>query len=163
MCSRLPLIITKKCDRIDTNWQLANGDSLNAAHIQEVNQIIIMGLEALADDIKRRLNCRFLKIKLMRCRPTNRVCLAETDKATFAWKSANYYWRRKRVPSGKKLAVQQEELSLWKRRCATPPELQAILSHLETCRHSRRLLIAGGYLDNLVRTSVYGYSRNKPI
>ena len=117
--------------------QLANGDSLNAAHIQEVNQII-MGLEAfLADDTKRRLELQVLDDQISALQANKSGLFGRNDKATrenLEKKRELLLATQKRVPEvEKKLAAQQEELlTLEKEDALRQLELQAILSQFET-------------------------------
>ncbi|MEN2369147.1 hydrolase [Leuconostoc lactis] len=117
--------------------QLASGDSLNAAHIQEVNQII-MGLEAfLADDTKRRLELQVLDDQISALQANKSGLFGRNDKATrdnLEKKRELLLATQKRVPEvEKKLAAQQEELlTLEKEDALRQLELQAILSQFET-------------------------------
>lgn len=117
--------------------QLANGDSLNAAHIQEVNQII-MGLEAfLADDTKRRLELQVLEDQINALQANKSGLFGRNDKTTresLEKKRELLLATQKRVSEvEKKLAVQQEELlTLEKEDALRQLELQAILSQFET-------------------------------
>ncbi|ORI85407.1 hydrolase [Leuconostoc lactis] len=117
--------------------QLASGDSLNAAHIQEVNQII-MGLEAfLADDTKRRLELQVLDDQISALQANKSGLFGRNDKATrdnLEKKRELLLATQKRVPEvEKKLAAQQEELlTLEKEDALRQFELQAILSQFET-------------------------------
>lgn len=117
--------------------QLASGDSLNAAHIQEVNQII-MGLEAfLADDTKRRLELQVLDDQISALQANKSGLFGRNDKATrenLEKKRELLLATQKRVPEvEKKLAAQQEELlTLEKEDALRQLELQAILSRFET-------------------------------
>lgn len=117
--------------------QLASGDSLNAAHIQEVNQII-MGLEAfLADDTKRRLELQVLDDQISALQSNKSGLFGRNDKATrenLEKKRELLLATQKRVPEvEKKLAAQQEELlTLEKEDALRQLELQAILSQFET-------------------------------
>ena len=117
--------------------QLASGDSLNAAHIQEVNQII-MGLEAfLADDTKRRLELQVLDDQISALQANKSGLFGRNDKATrdnLEKKRELLLATQKRVPEvEKKLAAQQEELLTLENEDALRQfELQAILSQFET-------------------------------
>lgn len=136
------LTITIDCDQkvmaeLTQTAQLASGDSLNAAHIQEVNQII-MGLEAfLADDTKRRLELQVLDDQISALQANKSGLFVRNDKATrdnLEKKRELLLATQKRVPEvEKKLAAQQEELlTLEKEDALRQLELQAILSQFET-------------------------------